>query len=76
MARPHHDDVRVGAIGVLNAAELIVVECSEVFREVADGTALDPQRAENLAARCGAVLRQIVDIRNTLRLSADSSGVH
>ena len=61
---------------VLSAMEVALVGFSEIFREVAGGVPLDPQRAENLAAQCAELLKGVEDTRNTIRLAGDSSGVH
>ena len=45
MDKTHDDIVCVEAVAVLNAVEVAVVECSQIFREVAGGEPLDPQRA-------------------------------
>jgi hypothetical protein len=76
MSNTHDEAVRVETIAVLDAVEIGVVGFSEIFREVAAGAPLDPQRAENLAARCAELLKSITDTRNTLRLSAESHGVN
>ena len=68
--------VRIDTIAVLDAVEVGVVVFSEIFREVAAGTPLDPQRAENFAAQCSELLRQIGETRNVIRLSAAATGVH
>lgn len=68
--------LRTETIAVLDAVELAVVAFSEIFQEVAAGTPLDPQRAENLAAQCGELLKQIAEIRNTTQLSATATGVY
>ena len=67
---------RTDTIAVLDAVELGVAVFSEIFREVAAGTPLDPQRAENLAAQCSQLLKQIAETRNVVRLSAAATGVH
>ena len=45
MEKTHDDIACVEAVAVLNAVEVAVVECSQIFREVAGGEPLDPQRA-------------------------------
>ena len=76
MLSTHNEAVRVETIAVLDAIEIRVVGFSETFREVAAGAPLDPQRAENLAAQCGELLKSVTDTRNTLRLAAESQGVN
>ena len=76
MGKTHDDIIRVETIAVLDAVELAVVVHTEIFLEVAAGEPLDPQRAENLAAQRAALRKSIIEIRNTIQLSADSSGVH
>ena len=44
------------AFAVIAALEGAIVGFSQIFREVAGGTPLDPQRAENLAAQCEELL--------------------
>jgi hypothetical protein len=68
--------LRIDTIAVLDAVELGVVTFEAIFHEVAAGAPLDPQRAENLAAQCGELLKQIVGTRNAIRLSAAATGVH
>ena len=58
-----------------DAVEVGVVGFSEIFREVAAGVPLDPQRAENLAAQCAELLKSIADTRNVIRLAARTKGV-
>lgn len=70
--KTHDEIVRVETIAVLEAVELAVVACNVIFREVAGGEPLDPQRAENLAAKSAALLERIVEIRNTLSYVADA----
>ena len=76
MSDLHDETVRIETIAVFDALEVGVVGFSEIFREVAAGTPLDPQQAEHLAAQCAQLLTSITDIRNTLRLGAESPGVH
>ena len=76
MSSTHDEAVRVETIAVLDAIEIRVVGLSEVFREVAAGAPLDPQRAENLAAQCAELLKSVTNARNTLRLAAESHGVN
>ena len=76
MSSTHDEAVRVETIAVLNAIEVNVVGFSKVFREVAAGAPLDPQRAENLAAQCAELLKSVTDTRNALRLAAESHGVN
>ena len=45
MEKTHDDIACVEAVAVLDAVEVAVVECSQIFREVAGGEPLDPQRA-------------------------------
>jgi hypothetical protein len=72
----HDDIVRVETITVLNGVEVAVVEFREIFREVAGGAPLDPRSAEQFVEQCGELIRQIVETRNAIRLSARSHGVH
>ena len=73
----HDDVVRVETIATLDSVEAVVLKLCEVFREVAEGTPLDPQHAENLSAQCVAMLKHVVDARNNLRLAGSgSTGVH
>ena len=76
MSKVHDDAVRIETIAVLDAVEIGVVGFADIFQEVARGEPLDPQRAENLVAQCGELLKQIVDTRNVIRLSASPKGVH
>ena len=76
MSKTHDEIVRVETIAVLDAIEVALAGFLETFQEVAGGTPLDPQHAENLAAKCATLFTSIVEIRNTLRLSADGSSVH
>ena len=76
MSSTHDEAVRVETIAVLDAIEIGVVGSSEIFREVAAGAPLDPQRAENLAAQCAELLKSVTDTRNTLWLAAESRGVN
>jgi hypothetical protein len=76
MSKFHDDAVRVETIAVLDAVEIGVVEFADIFQEVARGESLDPQRAENLVTQCRELLKQIVDTRNVIRLSASPKGVH
>jgi len=76
MSSTHDEAVRVETIAVLDAIAISVVGFSEIFREVAAGAPLDPQRAENLAAQCAELLKRVTDTRNTLRLAAESHGVN
>ena len=75
MSEIRDEAVRVETIAVLDAVEVGVVGFSEIFREVAAGSPLDPQRAEDLAAQCGALLKSIADTRNVIRLSARTHGI-
>ena len=68
MEKTHDDIVRVETIALLEAVEVALVACNVIFREVAGGEPLDPQRAENLAAKSAALLERIVELRNTLKL--------
>ena len=70
------DAVLVETIATLDAAEVAVVDFSEIFLEVAGGVPLDLQRAENLAAQCAELPKRIGETRNAIRFSSDSSGVH
>jgi hypothetical protein len=76
MSKIRDDAVIIETIATLNAAEVAVVDFSEIFREVAGGVPLDLQRAENLAAQCAELLKRIGETRNALRFSSDSNGVH
>ena len=76
MGKTHDDIVRVETIAALDAVESAVVVYTKIFLEVARGEPLDPQRAENLTAQCAALRKSIIEIRNTIQLSADSRGVH
>ena len=76
MSKLRDDAVRVETIAVLDAVEIGVVCFSEIFREVAAGMPLDPQRAENFAAQCVELLKGIAETRNVIRLSASPNGVH
>lgn len=68
--------IRIEAVAVLDSIETDVVTFCEIFGEVARGEPLNPDRAENLTARCAELLRKVANIRNALRLSGDSPGVH
>ena len=76
MSKIRDDAVLIETIATLNAAEVGIVDFSEVFLEVAGGEPLDLQRAENLAAQCAELLKRIGETRNAIRFSSDSSGVH
>ena len=76
MSKIRDEAVQLEAIAVLTAVEVGVVEFATIFHEVARGTPLDPQQAENLVAQCGELLKQIVETRNAIRLSATPNGVH
>ena len=76
MSNRPEDAVRGKTIAVLNDVEHRVVEFAEVFQEVARGAPLDSQRAENLSARCGELLKHIVETRNLIRLSGPTAGLH
>jgi hypothetical protein len=58
--------IRIKAIAVLDAAEVGVGALSNIFRELATGVPIDPQRAENLAAQCAELQKTIVDARRDL----------
>ena len=49
-----------------DALEMSVALLGGVFREIAAGTPLDPQRAENLAAHCAMLRRTLVESRRNL----------
>jgi hypothetical protein len=76
MSDVHDEAVRVESIAVLDAIELAMRSFAEIFREVAAGTPLDPQRAETVGAQCEVLITNVTDTRNAIRLSAHPRGVH
>jgi hypothetical protein len=76
MTNQHDEAVRVETIALLDAVEAAVLAFSEIFQDVAAGTPLDGQRAENLTAQCTALMMRIETARHALRLSGQSPGVH
>jgi hypothetical protein len=76
MSKIEEEGVRIAAVSVLDAMEVAIAGFAEIFRDVAGGTALDPQRAETLAAQCAVLLKNIVETRNVIQLSGRSRGVH
>jgi hypothetical protein len=75
MSKIKDEGARIEAIGVLDAVEISIVGFSEIFREVATGVPLDPQRAETLAVQCEELLKIIADTRNVIRLAGRTKGV-
>jgi hypothetical protein len=76
MSKIREEGVRIAAISVMDAMEIAIVGFAGIFREVASGAALDPQRAEHMAAQCTALLKTIVETRQVIQLSGRSEGVH
>jgi hypothetical protein len=75
MSKIEDEGARIEAIAVLDAVEISIVGFSEIFREVATGVPLDPQRAETLAVQCEELLKIIADTRNVIRLAGRTKGV-
>jgi hypothetical protein len=75
MSKIEDDGALIEAIAVLDAVEIGVVGFRNIFREVATGVPLDPQRAETLANQCAELLKSIADTRNVIRLSARTKGI-
>ena len=72
----HDDDLRVETIAVLKAVEVAVVGFSELFGGVAQGVPVDPTHAVILSGQCSELLARVAEIRNDIRLSGSSWGVH
>ena len=62
--------IRIKAIAVLDAAEVGVGALSNIFRELATGVPIDPQRAENLAAQCAELQKTIAELQDNERQRA------
>jgi hypothetical protein len=77
MSHHKHDIARIETIATLDTVESIVVGLCAVFREVSEGTPLNPRQAARLAAQCVVMLEHLVEVRNNLRLAGScSAGVH